>query len=418
MPNLTPAITFPGVIDRSGRSARIIALILSAAEILRIVGFVNVSVSYAIIIPLMIIPVFALGFFGSTEFRRAYLLFLIYIPLELIVAAPSSVFHSWQRYLLFAVLLCAVSPFLQNEKLRYFRFCCLKYFLAIILPVSAASFFCYLLGINYFTNEFGDGIDYIQSVGGFGGLFKHSMVLGPMCAMSTCASIWLAFAVRKRKLIFIILAIICLGGTLFSASRAAVIGAVISSIVVILCYNRKRSKGIKILLVVAIIGALTYPLWERALHGITTKNLSNTELGIYGSRTNKFTARIAEIQSSPTFGVGFSAIDPKGSDLYNVETGVIEPGSSWLGVVSMTGIIGLAFIVYFMISAFLTLRRSGSIYSPLLIGLLCFFAIHFIFEGYIFAGGSTLCFLFWLILGVSTDLGYADKQSLTSTSPK
>lgn len=406
MPKNLSLFSPPYVSSTKYKSALILGILLSIAELLRIVGFVRVNIDYTIVIPLMILPIILLALKNKLKVTTIYLIFLLYIPLEIIISSPPAVFQSWQRFLLLALVICAVSPLIQNENLRIFRFYCLKYFILLILPLCAISFFCYFLGINFFTSQYGD-VDYFKSVGCFSGLFKHSMVLGPMCAISTCTSVWLSFIVKKCKYVFIILAILCMGSTLFSASRAAVIGTVFASIIIILLYNRKRAKGIRILAIIAIIGTLSFPLWENALHGVNTKNSFNSEFGAYGSRTSKFTARISEIKSNPVFGIGFCAIDPRGNDYYDRTTGVIEPGSSWLGVISMTGVIGLIFILYFILSTYRILIKSNSSYAPLLIGLLTFFTLHLIFEGYIFAGGSILCFIFWLVIGVSTDIQYA-----------
>lgn len=401
--------TFTSIIyPNSGNSSKLavlFGLLLALTELLRVVGFVEANIGYGLIIPLMIIPVLVFCLGNRTKIRKGFLLFLLYIPFEILISNPAPVFQSWQRYILFTIVIVAVSPLLQNNKFRCFRFNCLKYFIIAIVILSSLSFLCFFLGINYFKNKYGV-IDYHVVASGFGGLFSHSMLLGPISAIGTCTCVWLTYLSKKHKIIYIILALSCAGSTLFSASRSAVAGALFGCIIIIYFYNRSKSKAIRNLIILAMIGVLSMPLWEGALNGINTKNKGNVELGEYGSRTHKFNARISEIEDNPILGIGFSAIDPNGDDYYDTSTGVIEPGSSWLGILSMIGIIGLMFVVYFIINAFLILKSSSIFYAPLLMGYLGFFIEHLIFEGYIFAGGSVLCFLFWLIVGVATDLQY------------
>ena len=153
-----------------------------------------------------------------------------------------------------------------------------------------------------------------------------------------------------------------------------------------------------------VIAMLTFPLWEGAAEGIINKQEANNQIeGNYGSRSGKWEARMAEFASSPVFGVGFSAQDPNGNDAYDKVTGTIEPGSSWLCILSMTGVIGLILILGILFSPFIYLRDHPTPYNTLLFGLFVFFCVAFIAEGYIFAGGSSLCFIVWLIFGCASD---------------
>ena len=81
-------------------------------------------------------------------------------------------------------------------------------------------------------------------------------------------------------------------------------------------------------------------------------------------------------------------------------TGTIETGSSWLAVLSMTGIIGF---IPFLIIIYKSVKRVWSkkktnIEASLYLGLIVFLSIHMLVEGYIFAGGSVVFFIAWLII--------------------
>lgn len=160
---------------------------------------------------------------------------------------------------------------------------------------------------------------------------------------------------------------------------------------------------------------LTFPLWERAADGVIKKQEGNVKAGSqFNSRGSKWDARIEEFAGSPVFGVGFSAQDPDGKDEYDKRNGTIEPGSSWLAVLSMTGAVGFVLIVLMLVFPLFYLRDNPNPFNALLLGLLVFFFLSFIAEGYIFAGGNPLCFIAWLVFGCANDAreGYFEEEDL------
>ncbi|MDP2455208.1 MULTISPECIES: hypothetical protein [unclassified Kaistella] len=87
---------------------------------------------------------------------------------------------------------------------------------------------------------------------------------------------------------------------------------------------------------------------------------------------------------------------------FDSDSGKVEPGSSWLALLSMTGIAGFILIVFIFLSALIYLFKNKNDYiiSGILGSLLLFFMIHMSAEGYILAAGSLLFFYIWLLLGV------------------
>lgn len=386
------------------KTINFIALVLAILEIIRMVGFIYFEPNYLLLLGLMLLPL--LISISNIKLSITYISFCAYLLFNIIITNPPAVFNSGQRLLLFIILLFIVSPMFSNDNLISFRKSCCLYFIIIGSVCSVASFFCYFLGINYFRNIYGI-TDYIGSAGLFGGLFTHSMFLGPMAGISTCFLLW-KYLVSKKRL-YILFCVLSAGATFFSASRAAVVATFIACVVLIILFYKTKGRALKFFLIAAIIGGLSFPLWESALNGINQKNTNNEALGEYGSRTPKFEARIAEFESNPLFGVGFASIDANGSDSFDLRTGTIEPGSSWLATLSMTGIIGFAFVAIFMFNAFKAAKSSTAAYSPLMASLVIWFAIHMIFEGYIFAAGGPLCFILWLVIGAATDLRSPNK---------
>lgn len=380
-----------------------VAVVLAILESVRMVGFISLEPNYIILLGLMLIPV-AQSLFGTkTVINPTYILFCIYLCFNIVITDPPPVFNTGQRLLLFIVLLSSVSSMISSEVQRYFRLRCFYIFISIMSALSAASCICYFLGINFFRSFYGL-TDYTVHAGLFGGLFAQSMFLGPMAGISVCFLIW-NYLITKRKT-FIIFAVLSGGAMLFSASRSAVLSTICACIILIILFYKKKGNALKFLTGAALLMTVTFPLWESSLSGISEKNDNNEKLGKYGSRTEKFEARLAEFGSNPVFGVGFASVDPNGKDIYNTVKGTIEPGSSWLSTLSMTGIIGSIFVAYFVINAFKNAKRSTAVSASLMASLVVWFALHMIFEGYIFAAGGPMCFITWLILGTASDLKY------------
>jgi hypothetical protein len=144
----------------------------------------------------------------------------------------------------------------------------------------------------------------------------------------------------------------------------------------------------------------SFPLWSDKTENLLNKiEYSENQNDLTASRSMIWLARFEEFKSSPIIGVGFASIGK--NDLTNVdkETGKIEPGSSWLAILSMTGLLGfISFLSLLPINDLF--KRSKTQNEKLLLSMVFFFFIHMLAEGYIYSAGSGLFFLFWLVLGV------------------
>ena len=190
---------------------------------------------------------------------------------------------------------------------------------------------------------------------------------------------------------------------LLSASRGSLGGIVLAITVILYRYNlghigkfiRYAAKGV-------VVAVIFFPLWGGLSQYVLDKNESNlTQGGIMYSRETKMAARLYEIQHNFISGVGFSVIDET-VDSVDRTTGTIEPNSSWLGVFSMTGIFGFIIFLSIFIHAFISAyRKIPDIENAVLLcGILAFFMVHMMIEGYVLAGGNFLCGTYWLTLGV------------------
>lgn len=340
-------------------------------------------------------------------------LLVIYLPLTILFGDPDPVFRSWQRYILFLVVFLFASPLLRGTYIAKFRRSVLFTYLGFATIIALLSFICYFLGINYMKNFYdGSSIDYLNSTAGFAGLTIHSMILGPMSGMGALYLYYrYLYSASKNKSLFVIAICLCVIVCLFSASRSSLISTLSGLLIMLYMSSKKNGSFILTLFAILLIGMLTMPLWENTLGGILAKQEASEELGQFGSRTIKWTARFNEFKENPLFGVGFAAIDPNGIDEYDMQTGNIEPGTSWLSILSMTGIVGFILFISLLLKPIRYLRTHPTPYNNLLLGLLVFLLVHFIAEGYIFAGGGISCLRAWLVIGCVYDqmCGYNER---------
>lgn len=316
-------------------------------------------------------------------------------------------FNAWMRLGLFVLLLAAIFPWFDSDRLQEIRYAIFKWCIALIVFVAVSSPICYMFGINYMTkaNQY---VNFLTSTPGwFGGLTRHSMTLGPVCALSATFLTYISFnnPVQSKKIKVIIACCIfaSIAGALASASRGAVASAVFGIIVCIfLCTRKRTGKTVTRLMQTIILCIVIYPVLSPFLIPVLNKQEQNvTRGGTFNSREILWNHRLSEFEENPIFGIGFSSVDTKYDSDYDQATGIIEPGSSWLSILSMTGILGS---VSFLAIFFPTLSRlyKLSLHIPaaqMIFSLLSVYCIHMITEGYIFAAGNYLSIFFWLLLG-------------------
>lgn len=350
--------------------------------------------------------------------EKACVVLLFYLPLNIIITDPDPVFKSWSRLGFFILVFTIASPFFIGEYISKVRKGILTGVLIIAFVLALGSFFCYFIGINYMRSQY-DGSElsaelYTGSAGAFGGLTTQSIVLGLFSGISTLYMFYRVNENPQDKLKYFVCIGILMISLFFAASRSALLSTLAGFSVMLYQTYENKATFFKILIAIVICAILSFPLWEGATEGMMKKQKSNEKIeGKYGSRSEKWEARMLEFANSPVFGVGFSAQDPEGKDTYDKVNGTIEPGSSWLCILSMTGIIGFVLILFIFLRPFLFLSENPSPYNNLLLGLLVFFFVAFIAEGYIFAGGSALCFTAWLVFGCANDVreGYIKDKS-------
>lgn len=378
-----------------------LAFLLVFIPFCSIIGFMPYhDLAYYIILLLVLIY----GFVSSRSVSIDIWMLMIVVAalLSLLWGNPSAIFKSWERFIFFIVVISVISPLITNHSFIRIRVLSFQWVLYLVCFIAISSFFCYFLGINYMRYYSIDN----TAAGWFGGITVHSMILGPISAISTTYLLWLYFKEKdflsRMKKILLLVGVFCsFGSVLSTASRGSFV-AVLVGIISVLYFSFKENlmKLLRIFLLTSLVVVIGFPIYAPLAKNLVIKQSANVESGgTFSSRSSKWGNRIAEFKSSPIFGIGFASVDSRNVDDYDGHT--IEPGSSWLGVLSMTGMIGGISVLGLIIRCYVLLgKRIKSCESVLLLSLLNTLIVHMMTEGYIFAAGSILFFVFWLLVGV------------------
>lgn len=382
-----------------------LAKLLAIAMVLcTLAGFFNFYELYYVVLGISFIWML----FYVREFKmgdKASILFLIACMFSILfnVNIPSY-FRVWPRFLLYFAVVLVVGPLFVSPFVNKLRSKLLFYTLDLCVLLSVASFIGYFFGINYMTRK-GDLLEI--GVGSFSGFMIHSIYLGLFAGLAATYALMRVLSettIRKRVLWFVYL-LCCMGACVLSASRNGVLSGIVGCLTVLFSWFRdKKSKAVTLLFFIALLGVVTFPVWGGLTDFLVKKQLGNNEMGgVIYSRQAKINARITEFKRSPIYGIGFCVIDPS-LDVVNTTNGQIEPGSSWLEIASMTGIIGFVLFLTICIKA---LRRAWNnedkSKSCAFLALLAAFMAHMIFEGWILAPHSIMVVTLWLVVSSTYD---------------
>lgn len=309
-----------------------------------------------------------------------------------------SFFKPWGRYASFLLMTMLVSPFLKSEFLYDFRITTFTIIQKLLDFVVIASILAYFGGFAY-------------NMGYFAGITSHSQLMAPIAVCAMLRGIYTLttknFQDSKLEKYYYICLILCsLICILLAASRTAIIAAILSVLTYFIMPNKRHlSKIIKYLCAAVAALALSFPIWSPYIDVVVNKNEGSIAAGgIASSRDNHWKNRIKEFKSSPFIGIGFSvvSIDDTDGSTFDMESGGVETGSSWLSALSMLGIFGFGILAILFISSlrkFKILSKTAPKYSAYLFSLLLFWIIHMMAEGYIWGAGGFLFFNVWLMLG-------------------
>ncbi len=346
---------------------------------------------------LIMMIVLLLMLYKSSKMRVSGGMIWLYITciISIILNDVPTFFHPYMRFGSFFMMTALLSPFVVSVTFTRFRIQTFATIMGLLQYVIVGSILFRIIGLGY-------------EKGYFQGITNHSMVLGPFATLSALFCIYQLLANhknRKRKIFYFSLLACSLFCVLQAASRTAFIGCIVSIFIFLLIYyHRNFPKYVKLMISIGCVLVLTFPLWQQYLDKLLEKNRgASSELSM-DSREAHWNQRIKEFKYSPIIGIGFASVNSNSQEGSTFsDDGKVETGSSWLCILSMTGLCGFAGMLILYISSFVKLwrlRYDTPLLSSFLIAVLCFWVLHMIAEGYIYAAGSVLFFCVWLLIGI------------------
>lgn len=336
-------------------------------------------------------------FRGGLTFSYIWVPFLAAIFLSVLVNDIPAYFQVEFRIVAFLAVTFVVGPFLLNPMLDVWKRLLFVHSLTFIRWIVILSFLCKMIGL-----------DIVQGNSGFEGFASQSMLLGPLAGISFIYSLYRFYlypgfiaryweaGVTVASFLVVILA----------GSRAALGSSMLAfAFFYSRLYRHQVMRLGRVLFTVLCLAVLTSGIWWSYTERVREKMEYGEKNGsMTKSRDRLWESRMAEFKAFPVFGVGFASVSmkpPKGTlKTKNSNSGTLEPGSSWLFLLSSMGMVGFLsfFIPFFRILYLLFMKESVGLNGYFLGSLLFLFLFHLFFEGYIIASGAYLCFFLWLLL--------------------
>lgn len=389
------------------KTCKNMAWLFSIVAVASVAGFVPMAGMFYI--PTCILCLLYLFSCGGIKFNAKYLALYVAFGLSALMATEP-LFNSRVRYLMFVGVTLLCTSCISSRTAFAFRNLVGRNLLLLLGLLTIGSFFCFFLGINYMSANPTLSVD-VTSAGKFGGLFSHSMLLGPLAAL-VALTFLNAYLVDNQK-VYILLFFLSAAAVIMSASRGATLALAVP-IVYLFLFMKDRGKSrsrLVGLLMLAAVAAI--PAGEKMASGLMEKQQGNVKAGgTFNSRNSKWENRMEEFKENPVLGIGFCSVDLRNTEDYNTAGGGIEPGSSHLSVLSMTGILGFLPYLLILLSAYRAVRRKGNEVANFRLCMFLSCMTYGIVEGHALFAGGFLFLIFWISIAQCSDYLYLSRRQL------
>lgn len=340
---------------------------------------------------------------GGIVFNKFLILFIVTAALGLVVKEPESYFKSWERFCGFILNIALLSPLISSPASDRVKMRMFSYTFYGLKTIMFASFVAYFLGINLADKNS------IDTYWAFSGITNQSMVLAPISAMCLIQGVWTLVTQKPKRFykLFMILQCLCsLWCIIVAGSRGALFGSIASISIIFFRYG--SYKKISRFVLIFMIGVFFIPesIINKAFYTINRKqeNHAITASEIFSTREDKWKARTAEFVENPLFGCGFASQTHFTSDdviWYIQETGGLEPGSSWLCILAMTGLLGFLTLGGAIIKASIDVwtASKNNVDAIFFLALWLLYLFNGMMEGWIYYSGGFVFYLWWLLFG-------------------
>lgn len=333
-------------------------------------------------------------FRGGMIANKKYLFFISAVFFSILLNDIPDFFKTPFRTLAFFSIVFTVGPFFVNDRLVCMRRLLFIRTLIALRWMILISFILKLVVPSQVTND-----------SGFSGLAAHSMLISPVAGICILYSLYRFYLTNKKseqykELVWLSISFLVL---ILSGSRGALAATVAGvAFFYFRLYRHQIGKLFQTTLFVLILMVSTSAIWWPYTERLRQKTESSMKNGgTVSSRERIWQDRIDEFTAYPLFGVGFSSFNLnyiKSKHTINLKTGTMEPGTSWLFLLSSLGLYGFltflfpfAYIIYVLFKELDTGLNGGFLSSVLVL-----FSVHMLVEGYITASGAYLCFFLWL----------------------
>lgn len=335
-------------------------------------------------------------FRGGMRISWKYLFFISAILVSVWLNDISALFRVWFRVISFFSLVFIIGPFFINDYLVRLR---RLLFIRSLLVLRWVVLFSFLLKFI--------APDIVMGKSGFTGLTNHSMLLSPLAGICMLYGIYRFYLsdTRLRRYIEMMYAGVSFLVIILAGSRGALAATLVGVVFFyVRLYKYRIGQLAKIVLFFSLLVLSTSSLWWSYTERIREKMDSSENIGsLTSSRDGLWEDRIREFKAFPVFGVGFASYNLnyiQSEHSINLQSGTVEPGSSWLFLLSSLGLYGfLSFLLPIIYLIYMLYKDSGTGLNGGLVGsVMMLFSVHMLVEGFVIASGSYLCFLLWLSL--------------------
>lgn len=375
---------------------------------LLLIGFMQIIIGmpvplhYVFIILSMLLVFIARGL--EMKINYACVVFLSVAAISIMSNEISPIFKPWQRYGLFAMMMLGCSPLLRGPEIDKVKRHLYMGGLWALGVIAALSFLGYFLG---FGRRLGGIVNSYMGVAG------HPNFLGfyTMVAMVWEASLFFRCTTMKERYIVVGGWIACVITLLLCSSRSALAcGLVGTMLAVYLRYQKNATAMMNSILIGVAVVILSLPYLLPYAEVMMKKNMDfdNMDSVVADTRGAIWDLRKAELAESPIIGIGAYSTDlslPNATVFCDTNTGTIELGSSYLGLLSQCGWLGFISFLLIVIPIIRKCIRYAfnerTPYAHLWLPILFVCAANMLFEGYLMTAGAVQCIIVWMAIGAA-----------------
>lgn len=333
---------------------------------------------------------------------------------SLLVNPVAEIFQSWPRLFSVAIVILLAGPILFSPlfttvRRLLLRFICIGCVAAAML--YAIALLCYLTRYTSYLSRYRFVWDWLNVA---------SVPFGIASAIGTLFA-WTRLHEKTTTLtrfLWTATMALCWWTMIMASSRAAIAGLTVAFTALLFLPSFKRNyapprwlRPLTIAMIAFMAVAVFRPLTE-IMETKYWKVIDTPDDNFFSSREDIWAARTHESEHHLLIGIGYATVESNpgalNPDAAVPADGRVEPGSSWLYLLSSCGIFALttfaSIYLWGLTRAAKRVCSSAADRSPdalLILGLTLLFGIHLCTEGYVLAAGSPFCMMLWLTLGLA-----------------